>query len=78
MRFSFSRKAIVIASHVFLNLLLICSHLPFSIAATNGDDAYLLQLQKSAQKKAAVGASSVAGFDALPATPFWCRRKKPG
>jgi hypothetical protein len=50
-RFPFSRKAIVIASHVFLNLLLICSHLPFSIAATNGDDAYLLQLQKSAQEK---------------------------
>ena len=51
MRFSFSRKAIVIVSHVFLYLLLICSHLSFSIAATNGDDAYLLQLQKSAQEK---------------------------
>jgi hypothetical protein len=50
-RFLFSRTAIVIASHVFLNLLLICSHLPLSIAATDGDDAYLLELQQSAQEK---------------------------
>lgn len=50
-KFSFSRKAIVIVSHVFLIMFLFCSHLPSSIAATNGDDAYLLQLQKSAQEK---------------------------
>jgi len=50
-KFSFLRKAIVIGSRVFLYMVVLCSHLPSSIAATIGDDAYLVQLQKTAQEK---------------------------
>lgn len=36
---------------MFLIILVPFSHLPFSIAAAAGDDAYLIQLQKAAQNK---------------------------
>ncbi|RJQ81283.1 MAG: DUF4105 domain-containing protein [Desulfobacteraceae bacterium] len=47
----FLRMAIVIVGRVLLNLLLLCTLLPSSTAATTGDNDYLLELQKAAQEK---------------------------